>query len=260
MTIDQLEARVRARLPLDARPGTRVRAVEALDGHAIEVVYRIDRKGQRAINYFCDGARMSRATLLMLMCRETACPQVQAVRLQWRTFIGKPERPATARVTPLRPAPLMVEVAVEGAGHHCVARPAPFECLTPCPLGAHAPQVLHKTGWDLFEDGTWGGHLCVDKGSSRRSAGGAMAGDASNSTLALFDRCRCGIARFRGWPARGFSRQEPPIITGCSAALHDVVLGTSHATLRALRRRHLLRAIGSPRHLPFTVDADGHQR
>jgi hypothetical protein len=198
MTIDQLEARVRARLPLDARPGTRVRAVEALDGHAIEVVYRIDRKGQRAINYFCDGARMSRATLLMLMCRETACPQVQAVRLQWRTFIGKPERPATARVTPLRPAPLMVEVAVEGAGHHCVARPAPFECLTPCPLGAHAPQVLHKTGWDLFEDGTWvAGGLCVDnrEGSSRprfESPAEAQQWLATHraSTLALFDRCR----------------------------------------------------------------------
>jgi len=162
------------------------------------VVYRIDRKGQRVINYFCDGARMSRATLLMLMCRETACPQVQAVRLQWRSFIGKPERPATARVTPLRPAPLMVEVAVEGAGHHCVARPAPFECLTPCPLGAHAPQVLHKTGWDLFEDGTWvAGGLCVDnrEGSSRprfESPAEAQQWLATHraSTLALFDRCR----------------------------------------------------------------------
>ncbi|HEY2979175.1 MAG TPA: hypothetical protein VGJ35_14530, partial [Burkholderiaceae bacterium] len=117
MAIAELEARVRGRLPLDARAGTRVCAAEALDGHQIEVIYRIDRKGRRVINYFCDGARMSRATLLMLLCREAACPQAQGVRVQWRSFIGKPDRPASARVMPLRPAPLMVEVPVNGAGH-----------------------------------------------------------------------------------------------------------------------------------------------
>jgi len=62
MAIDELEARVRSRLPLDARVGVRVRALEVLNGHEIEVVYRIDRKGQRILSYFCDGARMSRAT------------------------------------------------------------------------------------------------------------------------------------------------------------------------------------------------------
>jgi hypothetical protein len=164
MAIDELEARVRSRMPLDARVGTRMRALEVLDGHEIEVIYRIDRKGQRIINYFCDGARMSRATLLMLLCPEAACAQAKAVRLRWRLFIGKPERRAPERVLPLRPAPLMVEVPVDGAGHHCVARPASFECLTRCPMGAHAPVVLHKKGWDLFEDGIWvAGGLRIDK-------------------------------------------------------------------------------------------------
>ncbi len=164
MAIDELEARVRSRMPLDARVGTRVRAVQALNGHEIEVIYRIDRKGQRVINYFCDGARMSRVILLMLLCPEAACPQAKAVRLRWGQFIGKPQRRAPERVMPLRPAPLMVEVPVDGAGHHCVARPASFECLTRCPMGAHAPALLHKTGWDLFEDGTWvAGGLWIDK-------------------------------------------------------------------------------------------------
>ena len=167
MAIDGLEARVRSRMPLDARVGTRVRAAEVRDGHEIEVIYRIDRKGQRRISYFCDGARMSRATLLMLLCPEAACPQAQAVRLRWRLFIGEPQRRAPERVMPLRPAPLMVEVPVDGAGHHCMARPASFECLTRCPMDAHAPAVLHKTGWDVFEQGTWvAGGLRIDERDS----------------------------------------------------------------------------------------------
>jgi hypothetical protein len=198
MAIAELEARVRGRLPLDACAGVRVSATEVLDGHDVEVTYRIDRKGQRVINYFCDGARMSRATLLMLLCPEAACPQATAVRLRWSLFIGKPERQAPQRVVPLRPAPLMEEVPVDGAGHHCVARPAAFECLTPCPLGAHGPQVLHKTGWDLFEDGVCvAGGLCVDhRGGASRPRFESPA-DAQQwlvrhqaDTLALFDRCR----------------------------------------------------------------------
>lgn len=198
MAIDALEARVRGRLRLDARVGARVGATEVLDGHDIEVIYRIDRKGRRVINYFCDGARMPRATLLMLLCPEAACPQSKAVRLRWRLFIGKPERHVPRRVVPLRPAPLMEEVPVDGAGHHCVARPAAFECLTPCPLGAHGPQVLHKTGWDLFEDGVCvaGGLCVVHRGGASRPRFESPA-DAQQwllrhqaDTLALFDRCR----------------------------------------------------------------------
>lgn len=170
MVIDELEARVRGRLPLDAGAGTRVRAAESVRGHQIEVVYRIDRKGQRVINHFCDGARMSRTTLLTLLCPEAACAEATAVRQRWRQFIGTPERCAPARVVPLRPAPLMEELPIEGAGHHCVARPASFECLTPCTMGAHPPRVMHKCGWDLFEDGIWiAGGLCVERphGASR---------------------------------------------------------------------------------------------
>jgi hypothetical protein len=198
MVIDELEARVRGRLPLGARAGTRVRAAEALRGHEIEVVYRIDRREQRVINHFCDGARMSRATLLTLLCPEAACAQAKAVREQWRLFIGKPQRRAPARVLPLRPAPLMEELPIECAGHRCVARPASFECLTPCPMSAHEPRVMHKGGWDLFEDGiSIAGGLCVDdhQGASRprfESLADAQQWLATHqaSTRALIDRCR----------------------------------------------------------------------
>jgi hypothetical protein len=198
MVIDELEARVRGRLPLDARAGTRVRVTEALHGHEIEVVYRIDRKGQRVMNYFCDGARLSRATLLTLLCPEAACTEAQAVRQQWCLFIGQPQRRAPARVVPLRPAPLMEELPIECAGHQCVARPASFECLTPCPMSAHAPLVMRKSGWDLFEDGIWiAGGLCVDnhEGASRprfQSPADAQQWLAVHraSTMDVIDRCR----------------------------------------------------------------------
>jgi hypothetical protein len=198
MVIDELEARVRGELPRGARAGTRARAAKVLGGHEVEVIYRINRKGECVINYYCDGARMERGTLLMLLCTEAACPEARAVRHHWRAFTGKPERSVPPRVVPLRPAPLIVDVPIDGAGHHCVARPASFECLTPCPMGAHAPERMRKSGWDLFEDGIWvAGGLCVDKheGASRprfESPADARQWLAMHQarTLALLDRCR----------------------------------------------------------------------
>jgi len=163
MVIEQLEAQVRAELPANALAGARARAAVVRDGQEIEVVYRVDRNGKRVLNYSYAGARMERQVLLMLLCTEGACPKAQEVRQRWRAFNGHADRPAPSRVTPLRVLPLMEEVPVEAAGHRCVARPASFECRTPCPVGAHAPEVLRKPGWDLFEDGIWvAGGLCTD--------------------------------------------------------------------------------------------------
>lgn len=155
MVIEQLEAQVRAELPADARAGARARATAVCEGQEIEVVFRVDRNGKRVFNYSYAGARMERRTLLMLLCTEAACPKAKEVQQRWRAFNGQADRPASSRVMPLRAQPLMEEVSVEAAGHRCVARPASFECLTPCPAGAHAPEVVRKSGWDLFEDGLW---------------------------------------------------------------------------------------------------------
>jgi hypothetical protein len=155
MIVETLEAQARAQLPADAGIGARASAAAERGGQPIEVVCRVDRHGQRVRNHFVAGARMARQTLLMLLCGESACPQAQQVQRRWREFNGRPDRPATKRVTALRVLPLMEEVPVEVSHHRCVARPATFECLTPCPTGAHAPQMLRKAGWDLFEDGVW---------------------------------------------------------------------------------------------------------
>ncbi len=55
----------------------------------------------------------------------------------------------------LKVASLFDETPVVVGSRNCVARPASFECVTPCPVGAHAPIRMHKTGWDLFENGRY---------------------------------------------------------------------------------------------------------
>jgi hypothetical protein len=155
--VERLEAQVRDALPRVALAGARTAATARCGPHEVEIVHRVDRNGRRVFDYVCDGARMERRTLLQLLCDEAACPQAQATRQRWRAFRGEAE-PVPALPAP-RPAArsghLIDEIPVVAAGHRCAARPASFECLTPCPLRAHPPQVLRKPGWDLFEDGVW---------------------------------------------------------------------------------------------------------
>ena len=146
---------MRPELPADARVGARARVAVVRYRQEIGVIYRVDRNGKRVFNYYYAGVRMERRNLLMLMCTEAACLKVREVQQRWRAFNGLADWPASSRVAPLRVLPLMEEVPVDAAGHRCVARPASFECLTPCPVGAHAPDTQHKSGRDLFEDGVW---------------------------------------------------------------------------------------------------------
>lgn len=172
MLIEFLETQLRLQLPSNALAGTRVSASEPTLLPDVEIVHRVDRNGQRVFNYTFAGVRMERDTLLKLLCPEAACPEAAAVQQRWRARTGQAEPVALARRAPQRnqppacPAPLMQEVPVDVARHHCVARPASFECRTPCPMQAHAPQVLRKPGWDLFEDGVWvAGGLHTDPGT-----------------------------------------------------------------------------------------------
>lgn len=156
MALEALEAHLQKSLPATARVGARVRGTVIMQGRVVEVVLRVDRNGRRVFNHHCDGARMPRPTLLHLLCPETACPRANEVKDQWRRFVSEPARPAPRpRRQAVQVRPLIEEVAVDAAGHHCLARPASFECHTACPMRAHPPQVLRKPGWDLFENGQW---------------------------------------------------------------------------------------------------------
>lgn len=179
--IEQLEVQACARLPMGAPIGARVKSVARARGHQVEVALRVDRHGSRTYTYSCDGARMSRQTLAMLLCPEAACPRAEQLKSRWRAFTGQPTPRARYQRQTLQVRPLIEEVPVESAGHRCTARPASFECLTPCPLGAHGPELMRKAGWDLFEDGVWiAGGLRKDPRSGCAEPAFASPADAAS--------------------------------------------------------------------------------
>lgn len=168
--IEDLEQRAAAELPAGAGPGTEGRAEAWAEGDLVEVHCRVDRQGQRRCSYRFGGVRLERSTLQRLLCPEGACDQALAVRARWAAFRGTAE-PEPARATqaqPLRVAELVKSVRVHAAGRIVEARPASFECLTPCPTGAHPPLRLRKGGWDVFDGARYlGGGL---RGDPKRGA------------------------------------------------------------------------------------------
>lgn len=173
MSVRELMAEVELRVPERAPIGTRHRASRRITTsqgcHEVVVDARIDAKGRRREQYFCDGARVPRHVLLRLTCAEAECAHARMVRRQWDAFHGRhgvavPGRPAGVQ----QAEPLMREVPLAVAGHDCVARPATFRCFTPCPNHAHPPMWIEKSGYDLFEDGACvGGGVVESSGASR---------------------------------------------------------------------------------------------
>ena len=151
--IEQLESKASDHLGNATGARARGRASEAHAGKLIEVVARRTHKGSPAFGYRYGGVGLERHTLLLLICPETACAVSQTSQRNWRQFQGIAQiapRPATGK---LKVARLFDEVALEDGRTACAARPASFVCLTPCPVHAHAPALMRKTGWDLFSQG-----------------------------------------------------------------------------------------------------------
>ncbi len=153
--IERLEADASSQLT--AIPGTkaRARAVADLNGSLMEVFARRTHRGDVTFGYGYCGVRLERQTLLLLICPEAACLQGEAARKQWHQRLGHVPPRARAVNRRLEVASLFAEVPVQAGNRACVARPASFVCLTPCPVGAHAPKRLRKSGWDLFENGRY---------------------------------------------------------------------------------------------------------
>ena len=172
MNVHDLIADAERRLPENAPIGTRHRAEGIVTSgsarHHVAVAVRIDAKGRRRDQYFCDTVRVPRHVLLRLTCAETECPQAQAVCEQWARFHQRGSASRRPRLAPPQGGPLMSEVDVAVAGHECVARPARFNCFGPCPNQAHPPMWIEKTGFDLFENGTCvGGGILREPGTCR---------------------------------------------------------------------------------------------
>jgi hypothetical protein len=170
MNVLQLLDEVRRRVPEGAPFGTRCklacRVTTSQGVHEAAAAARIDARGHRREQFWCDGLRVERAILLRLTCAEGECPHAKQVRAQWAEFRGR-----STAVAPPRPEPnhsLVAEVAVTWGHQRLTARPARFSCFTPCPHHAHPPLTIEKTGFDLFDDGVCIGGGVTESGGIRR--------------------------------------------------------------------------------------------
>ncbi len=126
-----------------------------LKGGVVEVRTRRLKSGKQVFGYSFCSVRLERAVLMQLLCPEAACPHCKRTQAQWRAFRGL-VAPTTA---PTRESfqfrHLVEEVTIEDGGRTLIARPAAFQCLSPCPANAHPPMVTRKTGWDVFANGRY---------------------------------------------------------------------------------------------------------
>jgi len=198
MTISELLDEVRRQVPTDAPFGTRGKATAVVSTpqgvHRVAAAARIDARGRRREQFWCDGVRVEQAVWLRLTCAEAECPQAAQVRAQWAAFHGRGAAPASAG--PPLPRPLMSEVAVTVGRQRVMARPACFPCFTPCPNGAHPPMTLEKRGFDLFdEQGCLGGGVVESRGVRRPRIPTVLAAEAWLLARQLETLAAVGAAR-----------------------------------------------------------------
>ena len=166
MNVLDLDEEARRRVPATAPFGTRWKGMSQVTTphgpHTVAVAARIDARGHRREQFWCDEVRVERGVLLRLTCAETECPHAVEVRAQWLAFHRRaPARPARPS---MNPQALIADIPVTVGRHHLVARPARFPCFTHCPNQAHPPLNIDKTGFDLFEEGVClGGGVVADQ-------------------------------------------------------------------------------------------------
>lgn len=196
--IGELEREAASRIAPLATAGTTAEAQAFIDGHDVRVRARVARNASVQFGHTCDGVRIERRTLLMLLCPEGDCERSRAVRGRWAQVCSteastpRGREPRVPSFVP-RIEPLATEVPVVVAGRVAVARPARFACVSPCPLGAHEPVLMQKAGWDLFVDAR-----CV--------AGGVVPGPREGTTRPRFVTLREAAAWMTAAPAAGNPR------------------------------------------------------
>lgn len=189
--VEQLEAKAARQLAADMSAGARVCVTVNHDGALVEVRARRTSKGAVSFGFSYGGVRFERSALLLLVCPEHACERSQAVKRQWLERNPQPPTPsrrmssAMKSVSAFEAKHLQEDAPIECAGRVYAARPASFVCMTPCPVNAHRPQVLRKSGWDIFEKGKY-------------VAGGLQPGTLFNGPRPLFpniDAARVWLAQ-----------------------------------------------------------------
>jgi hypothetical protein len=128
-------------------------AAAMVNGAAVAVHVRTLRNGRELFGYSYEGVRLERSVLLQLLCTDTECPQCQQTKANWLAFRGLTVAPPKPPQPNYKFRHLIEERVIESSGRRCIARPAVFRCRIHCPVQAHAPAVVRRTGWDLFENG-----------------------------------------------------------------------------------------------------------
>ena len=124
-------------------------------GDIVEIRTRRLKSGKQVFGYSFCSVRLERAVLVQLLCPDATCPHCMRTQAQWRAFRGLvgPTAPKARESFQFRH--LVEEVTIEEDERTYIARPAVFQCLSPCPVNAHPPMVIRKTGWDVFANGRY---------------------------------------------------------------------------------------------------------
>jgi hypothetical protein len=157
--IDKMEAQARVKLSRSASGKAQALITGMHQEKIVKVHARLLSNGRPIFGYGFDGVRLDRSVLLQLLSTETDCPQCQRTQANWKAFRGISSVTRKSVQQSYQFKHLVEEVAIEAAGRRCTARPAAFQCRISCPAKTHAPAVVRKTGWDLFE-----GNRCVAGG------------------------------------------------------------------------------------------------
>jgi hypothetical protein len=151
--IEQMEAQAILQLAASTERKASACISSSHRGDVVEVRTRRLKSGKQIFGYSFCSVRLERVVLLQLLCPEAACPHCKRTQAQWRAFRGQvpPAAPNTLKSVQFRH--LVEEVTIEEDGRNCIARPAAFQCLSACPVNAHPPMVIRKSGWDVFANG-----------------------------------------------------------------------------------------------------------
>lgn len=164
--IKKMEEQARMQLSKSASGKPQALISDTHQGKMVTVHARVLSNGRHIWGYSFDGVRLERFTLMQLLCPKTECPKCQQTQARWRKFQGIADPVPKKAIPAYQFRHLTEEVLFDFDSRTIHARPASFQCETVCPVEVHGHAVIRKTGWDLFEGGSYiGGGLTTNPAS-----------------------------------------------------------------------------------------------
>lgn len=153
--IEHMEAQ--ASLKLATLKGNRVKAYidSTHKGNIVQVYARRFSNDRQVFGYSYGGTRLERSVLLQLLCPEMECSLCKITNNKWQALQGAAIAKVRQPLQSYQFAHLMEEITIATREQTYIARPATFKCLTACPMKAHKPIVISRTGWDVFNRGKY---------------------------------------------------------------------------------------------------------